>query len=242
MIGVLGGMGPLATVDFMKAMIAHTQAQQESDHVPLIVVSDPRVPAMGDAIFKGGPSPVPAMIAGIRRLEAGGASCIAIACHAAHHWIDALTAATPLPILHIADAVCDSLAAKAKPGSTIGVIAAASTQHSGFYQHRLEARGFRAVVPAAGMVEKAVMPGIKLVKAGQPEPAAPMFRLAVAELASAGASAVILACTEIPIAMNLQPQPQDAICIDGTEALAQSCIAWWQANKAGLAGQSTTSA
>ena len=85
MIGVLGGMGPAATLDFMAKLLRLTPAERDQDHVPLVVVSDPRVPDRVGPILRGrGESPLAALQAGVRRLERAGARCIAIPCHTAH--------------------------------------------------------------------------------------------------------------------------------------------------------------
>lgn len=228
MLGILGGMGPAATVDLMRQIVAHTPAKSDEDHIPLVVCSDPRVPSIADAIFRGGDSPVPAMVRGIRTLEAGGAECIAVACHAAYHWYDDLVAASRIPIIHIADAVGQALAQRALSSASVGVMAAGATLRSGFYTRKLAQIGYSSVLLSNISNESLVFPAIKLVKQGRANEAAPMFRTAIAQLRAAGASSVILACTEIPIALGLEPAPEDADCIDGTAALAGCCVAWWQ--------------
>lgn len=235
MLGILGGMGPAATVDLMRQIVALTPADGDEQHIPLIVCSDPRVPSIADAIFHGGESPVPAMIRGIRALEAGKAECIAIACHAAHHWYDELIKATRLPIIHIADAVCAMLATRVAPGNAVGLIAASPTLRSGFYVEKLAEKQWPCVMLSDRDNRDLVDPAIRLVKGNQPERAAPMFRQAVEALRVAGASTVILACTEIPIALALEPRNEDKICADGTEALASACVAWWLARGAATA-------
>src|SRR5262245_16027282 len=132
-------MGPAATVELMRQIIALTPADTDAKHVPVLVSSDPRIPSLGDAILRGGPSPIDALVHRIRILEAGGAKCIAIPCHAAHHWYDAMSRATTLPILHIGDAVCDMLSARFKVGSRVALMAAEATLEAGFYADKLEA-------------------------------------------------------------------------------------------------------
>src|SRR5262249_53009405 len=157
---------------------------------PLLVCSDPRVPNLAEAILRGGESPLPTLMRGVRNLEAGGARCIAIACHAAHHWHDELSAAANVPILHIADAVCRAIADRAAPGEVIGLIAAASTQHSGFYQRMLTAHGYDCISPKLGTLDACVSPGIKMVKESHATDAAPLFRRAIQEVVQAGAAVV----------------------------------------------------
>jgi aspartate racemase len=118
MIGVLGGMGPAATVDFLAKLIRLTPAERDQDHVPVVVLSEPRVPDRVGPIMDGrGPSPLDALRRGIRTLERAGAGCIAIPCHTAHFWYDQMVASAHVPILHIADAV---LADLTRHGATDG--------------------------------------------------------------------------------------------------------------------------
>jgi len=229
MIGILGGMGPAATVDLMAKLIRLTPAGREQDHLPLVVVSDPRVPDRIAPLLEGaGPSPLPAMRAGIRRLERAGASCIAIPCHTAHAWYDELAAATALPILHIVDAALAELARQALPKGPLGLLATAATLHAGLYQDRLAAAGHPALLPAPAVMTDCVLPAIALIKQDHTAAAAPLVLRAVDHLTSAGAAHVLLACTELPIALATAPHPA---CIDTTEALARSCLAWWQARQ-----------
>lgn len=226
MIGVLGGMGPAATLDFMTKLMRLTPAEREQDHVPLVVVSDPRVPDRVGPILNGvGESPLAAMQAGVRRLERAGALCVAIPCHTAHAWYDPLAAATPLPILHIVDATLAELARQALPPGPLGLLATAATLKAGLYQDRLAAAGHPALVASDEVMAAAVLPAIALVKRDRAAEAAPLLQRAVEHLRTAGAERVLLACTELPVALAAAPHPA---CIDATEALARSCLAWRQ--------------
>ena len=108
-IGVLGGMGPLATVDFMRKVIDLTPARRDQEHLPLIVYSVPQVPGRSACILEGAASPLPAMLRGIRTLAQAGAECIAIPCNTAHHWYDELARESRCPVLHIVDAACAAM-------------------------------------------------------------------------------------------------------------------------------------
>jgi aspartate racemase len=226
MIGVLGGMGPAATLDFMAKLMRLTPAARDQDHVPLVVLSDPRVPDRVGPILHGrGNSPLAALQEGVRRLERAGASCIAIPCHTAHAWYAALAGATPLPILHIVDATLAELARQTLPPGPLGLLATAATLKAGLYQERLAAAGYPALLASDEVMAAAVLPAIALVKRDRAAEAAPLLQRAIEHLRAAGAERVLLACTELPVALAAAPQPA---CIDATEALARSCLAWWQ--------------
>jgi len=224
MIGVLGGMGPAATVDFMAKLIRLTPVERDQEHLPLVVVSDPRVPDRVAPILRGeGESPLPAMRAGIRTLEHAGAECLAIPCHTAHFWYAELAAGTRLPILHIVDAVLDDLARST--ADRIGLLATAATLHAGFYQERLERAGYGCVLPDEDTMARLVLPAIALVKRDRAQEAGARLLEALGRLREAGATQSVLACTELPVALDaLAERPADAL--DATASLARACIAW----------------
>jgi aspartate racemase len=158
----------------------------------------------------------------LRRLEAAGATRIAIPCNTAHHWHAALQAGTPLPILHIVDAVADTLAGP--PGAAIGVLATSGTVRAGIYQSRLGLRGYACRIPDDA-AQAEVMRAIRLVKAGRLPEATAILRREAEALAAAGCREVVMACTEIPVALAAADGPVRAGLVDATEALARSCVA-----------------
>ncbi|MBK7331445.1 MAG: aspartate/glutamate racemase family protein [Betaproteobacteria bacterium] len=107
---MLGGMGPLATVDFLAKLIAATPAAGDVDHVPLVASSIPQIPSRVAAILAGGASPIPALLDARDRLLAAGATLLAMPCNTAHRWYDDLARGIDVPFLHIADAATDDVA------------------------------------------------------------------------------------------------------------------------------------
>jgi aspartate racemase len=227
-LGILGGLGPAATIDLMATIVALTPATADMDHVPVVAISDPRVPSLGAAILRDGRSPVPELLRAIRRLEAAGAEQITIACHAAFHWYDELSEHARVPILHIGDAVVERISESTSRGATIGLLAAASTLQSAFYQRRLSEAGFGCVVPDDATQEQSVSRAIELVKQGATQDAIQLLDGAFEHLRGEGAETIVLACTEISAAMKARPYRGDARLVDGTEALAVKCIDWWK--------------
>ncbi|WP_373083895.1 aspartate/glutamate racemase family protein [Sneathiella sp.] len=137
MIGIHGGMGPLATADFFNKVIAATSAAVDADHVPLLIQSDPRVPSRPAAILRGEESPLPALLAGRDRLIAAGAIALAMPCNIAHFWFFELLEDCPVPFLSIVDATCDEAADLAAPGARIGLIATGTTLAKHLFDQRL---------------------------------------------------------------------------------------------------------
>jgi aspartate racemase len=218
-LGVLGGMGPLATAHFLRRLVELTPAVRDQDHVPVVVWGDSTIPDRVGPIFGRGEPPLPAMIDGLNVLADAGATMVAIVCNTAHHWYREMTEASALPIFHIADAALSEVPAGI---DSVGLIATRGTLASGFYQARLAAVGHRAVVPDDGEQDTLVLPGIAAVKAGRTAEAAALFHRAGSALAARGAAALILACTEVSVAW-----PDDAVVpvVDATDALARACIA-----------------
>jgi aspartate racemase len=224
-LGVLGGMGPLASAEFMRRLTLLTPAARDQDHIPAMLWSDPRVPDRTAARIAGGEDPLPALLRGIRGLEAAGAGAIAIPCNTAHGWFDGMQAATKLPILHIVDAAAAELRRLGVPGGTIGVMGTAGTLAMRLYQDRLERQGWRCLVPDAAEMERLVSPGIALVKANDVAAAHAPLAEAARNLAASGAAAVVLGCTEIPLGIAAGPQLPFPVC-DTIDALARAAIGW----------------
>lgn len=221
-LGVLGGMGPLATVDFLRKLVAGTPATADQEHITTLVYSACHTPDRTAAILGVGPSPLPALLAGMDVLQQGGADCVAIPCNTAHYWYPQLAAASAVPIFHIVDAACDRI--EEAPGARIGVLATAGTLETGVYQERIEARGFRCLTPNRGELDDLVMPAIRKVKAGDLGGARLLLMEAMDLLGGRGASRIVMGCTEIPLALEgIEP----GRLIDATDALACKCVQWW---------------
>ena len=222
MLGILGGMGPMATVDFMGKIVRNTPASCDQDHIQMVVCSATDVPDRTAAILGQGSDPFPAMLKALRRLELSGATRIAIPCNTAHHWHGALQAKTSVPIIHIVDAVADALAGL-HTIPTLGLLATDGTIHAGVYQQRLAERGYVCVVPDA-TAQTEVMRAIRLVKAGRTDEAAGILGREAEALAVRGCSHIAMACTEIPLALAALDRDVGAALLDPTDLLAQACV------------------
>ena len=220
LIGILGGMGPAATVDLMQKILAATPATRDQEHAPVVVWNVPQIPDRPSAVFGDTPSPFPEMLRGALQLQACGATAIAMPCNTAHYWADALQAELRIPFLHIADAVLAALQSQTKPRK-IALLATAATIHAGFYQSRFALHDVSTVVPDTAQLEE-IYAAIKLVKAGQIEIARHRFLPVARALHDQGADALLLGCTELPL---LTPGwVFEAQCIDPTQALALACV------------------
>lgn len=224
-LGVLGGMGPLASAQFMLRLTLLTPAGRDQDHIPAMLWSDPRVPDRTAARLAGGEDPLPALLRGIRGLEAAGAGTIAIPCNTAHGWFEGMQAATSLPILHIVDAAEAELRRLGVAPGPIGLMGTAGTLAMRLYQERLDGRGWTCLTPTEAEMQRLVTPGIALVKANDVAGAHAPLAEAARLLVGRGASAVVLGCTEIPLGIAAGPALPFPVC-DTIDALARAAIAW----------------
>ena len=164
-LGVLGGMGPLASAHFMVRLTLLTPAERDQDHIPTILWSDPRVPDRSRGKLAGGDDPLPWLLRGIRGLRQAGVAAIAIPCNTAHGWYDEMAEEAGCPILHIVDAANEDLARQGiKPG-LIGVMGTAATLAMRLYQDRLAAHGWTCITPTDEEMRTRVTPAIAQVKA-----------------------------------------------------------------------------
>jgi aspartate racemase len=225
LLGVLGGMGPLATVDFLHKLIEEAHAERDQEHVPVVAYSVPQMPERPPAITGQGESPLPHMLEGVRKLKGAGASVVAIACNTAHYWYDELVAQGGLPILHIADATCAAIAGGV---TRVGLVATDGTLAAGIYQTRFAARGVQCVLNETDDQHTLVRPAIECVKRNQLARAHELAGEAVQRLLDNGAQAVILGCTELPLALDYAPSDAAAHCVDATRALARACVDWYR--------------
>jgi aspartate racemase len=187
-LGVLGGMGPLASAHFMTRLTLLTPARLDQDHIPAVLWSDPRVPDRNAARLGTGPDPLPALIRGLQGLQAAGCGAIAIPCNTAHGWIDGMRAATPLPILHIIDAAALDLRRQGIDSGTIGIMGTAATLAMRLYQDQLGHQGWPTIQPTAAEMAEYVTPAIASVKANRVDEAyAPWRRSSPACTAAAPA-------------------------------------------------------
>ena len=225
-LGILGGMGPAATADFIAKLIQLTPANCDQDHFPFVVVNDPSVPDRTHAFFENRENDVlNALKRSLKRLEAAGANAVAMPCNSAHHWADQLQNCTALPLLHIADASIAEARRHRPAATSIAVMATPITIASGFYNIRIQNAGLDQISPSRSLLEDRILPGIRSVKAGDIGAGAQALSMAADQLLEDGADTVLLACTEIPIALK-ERLKIDPRLIDTTDALAKYSAEW----------------
>lgn len=223
-LGVLGGMGPLATADFLGKLVVNCPAQTDQEHLPIILYGDCTTPDRTANIVGKGPSPLPKLLAGIEFLNRAGVKAICIPCNSAHCWYDEMAIASKVPVLHIVRASAAQVKKKNPQAKVVGVLSTFGTHQMGIYRKTLVEIGYEVVTPTEEEFEKFVSPGIAMIKANQLDAAESLFQLATERLVTRGAEVVVLGCTEIPIGMRKQYHLNPALFVDSNDALALSVI------------------
>jgi aspartate racemase len=222
-IGILGGMGPLATVDFYRKVIDATPAGADQDHLPVVVWADPSVPDRSAALVGGGPDPTPWLVRGAHRLEAMGARVIATPCNTAHAFLDEVRNSVRAPMLDMIAETAGEIRAHHPEVRSVGLLATTGTVRAGLYQRALEAAGLRVVVPGELTQGEAVTGAIRRVKAGDTGPAAVcLVERAAEELAARGAHLLVAGCTELPLLLG--ELSAGLPVVDPTAALARAAV------------------
>ena len=200
-IGVIGGMGPLATVDLYRKIVEHTVADCDQAHVRVIIDSNTNIPDRTAALLSGGESPVCELQASARLLERAGAQVLVMPCHTAHCFYDEVQSAVSVPVLNMIDLTVQEL--KRRGVARAGLLATDGAVQSGIYQRHFESTGIELLLPdPAG--QAALMDMIYAgVKAGRTDYDTQAVRTALDALMERGAQALILGCTELPPAFEM---------------------------------------
>ena len=219
-LGVIGGLGPIATAHFMELVIRMTEADTDQEHLDMILYNRPSIPDRTSYILDSTkPNPLPEMIRVGNALARQGAKLIAIPCMTAHYFHRDLTRYIEAPIVH---AIHETAAHLKKHGVTkVGIMATDGSIRSQLFQRELEKHGIEPIIPGE-TAQKCVMSVIyDDVKANKPA-GMDKFRFASDELREQGAQAIILGCTELSLVKR--DYPIGAGYLDAMEVLAQTCV------------------
>ena len=222
-VGVLGGMGPAATLDFFARVLAASNAKRDSDHIRLLIDCNPHVPDRNAAVAGSGPSPAPALIAMARGLKAAGAELLVMPCNTAHAVFDEIKAATDLPTISIIDVTVESLHNARPQPHSVGILATTGCIDANLYQTALAKFGIVPLVLQHAARDR-FMQVLARIKSGDTGAGAKAEMIAVAQtLIDAGAEAIIAACTEVPLVLN--PEDLSVPLINSTDCLVHATIA-----------------
>lgn len=219
-VGVIGGMGPAATAEFMRRLVVATEAADDADHIHVIVDSNPKVPSRIRALIEGdGEDPAPVLADMARHLEQHGADFLVVPCNTAHSYLTDMTAAVNVPVWDMVDLTVEWVAARF--GSTdVGLLASPALRRIALYEGPAARRGMRVLHPQD---EDGLLAVIRAVKAGRvTEAEYRCYRQAAGELVERGAGALVVACTEFSL---LPADPDsDATTVDSLQVLVDTVV------------------
>ena len=225
-LGVLGGMGPAAGAEFLVRLTQQTPAACDQEHIPVILWSDPTVPDRSTSLLNQDDLPWEKLKRGIQGLKNADCDHIVIPCNTAHFWYDRM-AELGVPMTHIVDSVANQLIENKVVNTTIGILGTQATISQGLYQTRLEQQGWKCITPTSKEMTEFVQPAIDLIKAGKITMAEGLLIQVIAHLIDWGANAVVLGCTEIPLAVRARFYKNRPL-INSIDSLINSVLTEWK--------------
>ena len=221
-IGILGGMGPDATVDLYRRILLHTGAKTDQEHFHTIIDSNPSIPDRTAAVLYQGEDPSPLLGEIARNLENAGADFLVMPCNTAHYFLQQIRKCVHIPVLSIVSETIDALCKRFPDARRVGLMATPAVVKTRLYENPLLERGISTLIPDERS-QQLLFDAIHSVKAGDRGPEVKADVKAVAqELILAGAEALLLACTEIPLVLG--PEDIDVPVLDTLEVLALAAV------------------
>lgn len=220
-LGIIGGMGPMATADFYTKLVLMTDAKKECEHIHTLIDSNPSIPDRSAFIRTGLDNPSNALIASLKRLENIGAEVIAMPCNTAHYFYETLSANTHLPIINMIDETVRYASSVCSSTERIGLLATSGTYDSKIYETSALKSGFKLIVPPASIKDQ-LMKMIYALKNGETAQLLSLKQEVRKYLYGQNLDAWILGCTELPII--LKDDIKSFNMIDSTRILARASI------------------
>ena len=219
-VGIIGGMGPLATSDLFRKIILNTKAKSDQDHIRVLIDNNTQIPDRTSALLRGGESPLPQIIKSARLLENMGANILIMPCHTSHYFHAEIQKNLDIPLLNMVELTRDSLEKRGIKKAAL--LATEGTVKMRTYERVFENSEIELLIPTQEE-QKAVTDLIyKGVKAGDKDFDITEFKEVVKKLFDRGAETLILGCTELPLAMETYKLNYN-VC-DPTTELARGTI------------------
>jgi aspartate racemase len=195
-IGIIGGMGPEATVDLMRRVIAKTPASGDQDHVHLIVESNPKIPSRIAHLIEGtGEDPTPELVRIAVNLQRAGAHALAIPCNTAHAYAHSIRRAVSIPLLDMIELTVDHIAASRRV-ARVGLLASSAVLATELYAKAFADHGIVIVQPER---QDEVMALIKAVKRGETGESSQALLAKLALDLAEHADALLIGCSELSV-------------------------------------------
>lgn len=222
LVGILGGMGPAATVDFYRQLVAHTPAELDQDHVRVVMWADPSVPSRQEAILSGAEDPSPWLQEGIDHLVACGAEILVVPCNTVHHFLAPLVP-DGIEFLSIVDCAVDAVAGH-PTHDAVGLAATDAALATGLFQAALTRAGSTVVLPdeAGQGVLRAVVAQVKSGRADETTHSRLVEILT--DLRHRGAGVSVAGCTELSALLGRYDAPESLTLVDPALELALATV------------------
>ncbi|AIU70513.1 aspartate racemase [Thermococcus eurythermalis] len=218
-IGILGGMGPLATVELFRRIVEKTPAKRDQDHPRIIIYNNPKIPDRTAFILGNGEDPRPKLIEGARKLESWGADFIIMPCNTAHFFAETIQKAISIPLVNMIEETAKKIEEMGL--RKVGLLATDGTIKGLIYHRALLSRGVQIAVPNKND-QKRVMEAIyEGVKAGNLELGRKLL-LEVARKLERRVDGIIAGCTEVSVA--LKPDDLSVSLIDPLDVIAEKAV------------------
>ncbi len=200
-VGIIGGMGPMATVDLFHNIVRFTDASCDAEHIRVLIDNRPAIPDRTKALLEGGDSPVPMIVESGKILADAGADFLLIPCNTSHAFYTELAEKIPIPILHMIEETADELIAHGI--HRVGLFATSGTLKTGVYNRTLEERGIELLMPSEAEQDAIMSLIYDGVKASDYNFDVSLVQKAVDNMEQRNAEAVILGCTELPLGVKM---------------------------------------
>jgi aspartate racemase len=195
-VGIIGGMGPEATLDLMRRVLAKTPAQGDQDHIHLIVESNPKIPSRIAHLIEGtGADPTPELIRIALNLQRAGADALAIPCNTAHAYAHSIRRAVSIPLLDMVQLTVEQIATSRRV-ARVGLLASSAVLETELYARSFGTHGIDVVHPAR---QDEVMALINAVKGGDTGAEIQNALAAIARDLADQADVLLVGCSELSV-------------------------------------------
>lgn len=201
-IGIIGGMGPLATVHLYERIVLRTKAAKDQDHIRVLIDSNTNIPDRTKAIIGNGQDPTVELIKSAKILENSGADFLIMPCNTAHYFIDIIKGSVNIPFINMPEETVKYTYEKYGSNTVVGLLATDGTIKSKIYENYYSKLGIKTIVPEKTQ-EKLMKFIYEVIKCGKYEAGTYLLFEAVEELKKLGADTFLLGCTELSSAQYL---------------------------------------
>ncbi len=221
-LGIIGGLGPMATVYFLQLLTSMTDAKEDQGHIPLVMESVPRTPDRTAYILDNeNENPLPTLIDAGNGLKQHGAEYIAIPCVTAHYFQEELSESIGLPVINLPKRLAEYL--RDRNIDKVGILATTGTVESKILQNALDEYNINVCVPD-NKGQQVIMNTIYgQIKAGKSVDIDAFLNVGV-QLLKEGAQCIVLGCTELSLIKRDYRHLLNEEYIDVLEVLAKAAI------------------